>query len=88
MEQIEHKVREVLKQTFTDNEIRFDHEPGERISGFIVSNSFVGMDHEERQKLIWTLLRSHLNQDERKRILAFLAFTPDEEQFYSQAYDD
>lgn len=85
---IEEKVREILKKTSTDDEIRFDHEPSERISGFIISEKFAGLDSEARHELIWKQLRSHLTPAERQSVLGFLAFTPEEEQFYTQAYDD
>jgi len=68
MESIEQKVREVLKRRFSDEEIRFDHEPGERASGFIVSNKFLDMDHLNRQKLISSLLFTCLTKEERRHV--------------------
>jgi acid stress-induced BolA-like protein IbaG/YrbA len=88
MDTIEQKVREVLKIRFSDQEIRFDHEPGERVSGFIVSDKFLDMDHPSRQKLISSLLFTYLTKEERHRVLGFLAFTPEEEQAYAEARED
>lgn len=88
MDTIEQKVREVLKRRFSDEEIRFDHEPGERVSGFIVSDKFLDMDHLSRQKLISGLLFTYLTKEERRHVLGFLAFTPEEEQFYAEARED
>jgi len=85
---IEKRVRGILKKKFADEEIRFDHEPGEQISGFIVSEKFLDMDHEARQGLIWDLLNAHLSLEEQQQILGFLAFTPAEEKFYIEAYAD
>jgi acid stress-induced BolA-like protein IbaG/YrbA len=85
---IEQKVRAILKMRFSDEEIRFDHEPGERISGFIVSDKFFDMDHEARQRLISNLLYTHLAREERRQVLGFLAFTPEEERAYAEARED
>lgn len=88
METIEQKVRNALTAHFAGEEIRFDHEPDERVSGFIVSDKFLDMDHEARQGLIWGLLRAHLSKEERQEVLGFLAYTPAEEKFYLEAYQD
>lgn len=88
MDTFEQKVRDILKMRFSDEEIRFDHEPGERISGFIVSNKFLDMEHLARQKMISSLLFTHLSKEERRHVLGFLAFTPEEEQFYLEARED
>jgi len=88
MDTIEQKVREVLKRRFSNEEIRFDHEPGERVSGFIVSEKFLDMDHLSRQKLISSLLFTYLTKEERRHVLGFLAFTPEEERFYAEARED
>jgi len=88
MGSIEQKVIEILKLQFADVEIRFDHDPDERISGFIISERFINMDHEARQGAVWKLLRSHLTPDERQQVLGFLIYTPEEIQAYSEAYQD
>jgi len=85
METIEKKVKSVLRHGFRDNEIRFDHVHGERISGFIVSQKFLGLSSETRYKMIWTLLRTHLTSKEQRQVLGFLAFTPAEERAFSEA---
>jgi stress-induced morphogen len=88
METIEQKVKDILKLEFTDEEIQFDHNPEERISGFIVSEKFEGLDSEARHEMIWSRLRNHLSSEERRQVLGFLAFTPAEMQAYSEAYED
>lgn len=84
----ERKISSILNIGFPDVEIRFDHEVGERISGFIISNKFLNMDHEARQNAVWSLLRNKLSQQERQEILGFLIYTPEELKVYSEAYDD
>ncbi|MDZ7289926.1 MAG: hypothetical protein ONB44_10095 [candidate division KSB1 bacterium] len=85
---IEKKIKDLLQGQYDDVEIRFDHEPGERISGFIISEKFLNMDHEARQGAIWNLLRAHLAPDERQHVLGFLIYTPEEIKAYSEAYED
>jgi hypothetical protein len=85
---IEQKIIDILKAQFTDAEIRFDHEPDERISGFFISEKFLDMDHEARQGAVWKLLRAHLTPDERQQVLGFLIYTPEEVQAYTEAYQD
>ena len=85
---IEQKVRDVLKMQFADEAIQFDHEPGERVSGFIISERFLDMDHGTRQRIIWDLLRTHLTREERGQVLGFLTFTRAEERFYAEARED
>jgi hypothetical protein len=85
---IEQKIIDIGKKQFADVEIRFDHEPDERISGFIISEKFSNMDHEARQGAVWKLLRAHLTPDERQQVLGFLIYTPEEVQAYTEAYQD
>jgi len=85
---IEQKIIGILKPQFADVEVRFDHEPDERISGFIISEKFLDMDHEARQGAVWKLLRSHLTSEEKQQVLGFLIYTPEEAQTYSEAYQD
>ena len=88
MDQLEQKIIDIIRSQFTDAEIRYDHEPEERISGFIVSEKFLDMDHEARQGAVWKLLRSRLTPDEKQQVLGFLIYTPEEVQAYTEAYQD
>jgi hypothetical protein len=73
-----------LKQQFTEEEIRFDHEPGEPISGLIVSEKFLDMEAKDRHAIIWNLLETHLTPEGRRQVLGFLAFTPWEDEARSE----
>lgn len=88
MDQLEQKIIDIIRAQFADAEIRYDHEPDERISGFIVSEKFLDMDHEARQGAVWKLLRSRLTPDEKQQVLGFLIYTPEEVQAYTEAYQD
>jgi acid stress-induced BolA-like protein IbaG/YrbA len=86
MATIEQKVKELLQLQFREDEIQFDHEAGERISGFIVSEKFEGLDSEARHEMIWRDLRANLTSEERRQVLGFLAFTPAEDKVYEEAF--
>ncbi|MGH7596033.1 MAG: hypothetical protein ACREOI_06745 [bacterium] len=88
MDQLEQKIIDVIRAQFADAEIRYDHEPDERISGFIVSEKFLDMDHEARQGAVWKLLRSRLSSEERQQVLGFLIYTPEEVKAYTEVYQD
>jgi hypothetical protein len=88
MGQLEQKIIDIIRAQFTDAEIRYDHESDERISGFIISENFLDMDHEARQGAVWKLLRSHLPPEERQQVLGFLIYTPEEVKAYTEAYQD
>ena len=88
MDQLEQKIIDIIRAQFADAEIRYDHEPDERISGFIISEKFLDMDHEARQGAVWKLLRSRLTPDEKQQVLGFLIYTPEEVQAYTEAYQD
>ena len=85
---IEQKIVAVLNRQFPDLEIQYDHEPDERISGFIISEKFLGMDHEARQETVWDLLRASLSQEERRNVLGVLIYTPQEVKAYTEAYEN
>ncbi len=87
MKALEQKIKNVLKLQFTDEEIRFDDDPGERFSGFIVSEKFLDMDDEARHEMIWKLLRDHLAPEERRQVAILLPFTPQEYRAYSKAHE-
>jgi stress-induced morphogen len=88
METFEQKVKDILDLRFKDDEIQFNHEPGEPIHGFIISEKFDGLDSEARHELIWSLLRKHLTPEERQQIIGFLDYTPAEKEFYTEAFQD
>ncbi len=82
MDAIAHKVKNILTNYFAEDEIKLDNEPNGRVSGFIVSKKFLGMDDLKRQVLISGLLRNNISKQERERILGFFPFTPEEYRAY------
>jgi len=91
MKIIEQKVKDALNLQFTDEEMRFDDDPGEIISGVIVSEKFWDLEFKARQELIWNLLEAHLTPEEQRQVAGFQAFTPEEQAVRSEfalAYPD
>jgi acid stress-induced BolA-like protein IbaG/YrbA len=53
-------------------------EDGEKVSGYVVSSEFAGMEDADRQDRVWDVLEKNLSPAEQSRILSVLAYTPDE----------
>lgn len=49
-----------------------------RITGFIISTSFVGQEDEKRQSIMWKILEAELTSKELQEIGAIVAMTPEE----------
>jgi acid stress-induced BolA-like protein IbaG/YrbA len=84
METFEKKIKDILLELFAEPELQLETEPDGRVSGFIISDKFVDMDHLARQRKIWSLLRKKLTKTEQMKILGFVAFTPAEHEAYSE----
>ena len=76
MEAFKKKIKESLLELFAEQELQLETEPDGRVSGFIISDKFMDMDHLARQRKIWALLRKRLTKTEQMKILGFVAFTP------------
>lgn len=74
------KLKTVLSVQFPPPaEILIEPAPdGERVKGFLVSESFAGTDDADRQDQVWDILEESLSQIEQRRVLSILAFTPEE----------
>jgi acid stress-induced BolA-like protein IbaG/YrbA len=84
METFEKKIKDILLELFAEDELQLETEPDGRVSGFIISDKFVDMDHLARQRKVWSLLRKKLSKTEQMKILGFVAFTPAEHEAYSE----
>jgi len=49
-----------------------------RVGGFIISESFLGKSHIERQNMLWDNLDKMLDEEKRFKIIGLLTMTPDE----------
>ncbi|MCI0698872.1 hypothetical protein L0337_43590 [candidate division KSB1 bacterium] len=84
METFEQKIKDILLELFAEHELQLETEPDGRVSGFIISDKFMDMDHLARQRKIWSLLRKKLTKTEQMKILGFVAFTSAEHEAYSE----
>jgi acid stress-induced BolA-like protein IbaG/YrbA len=81
MATVAEKVKTALLERFSEQELLLEPEgEGEagKVLGLIVSSRFEGLDDEQRQDLIWDLLRGRLDAREQTRITALLTLTPEE----------
>lgn len=82
------RVRKILQKEFSPREIRLKSAGRGKLDGFIISKSFDKLTDEERQRKVWRLLETHLNEKERNRILGFFTFTPlDEKWIFDGSFD-
>ena len=72
MEAFKKKIKESLLELFAEQELQLETEPDGRVSGFIISDKFMDMDHLARQRKIWALLRKRLTKTEQMKILGFV----------------
>jgi acid stress-induced BolA-like protein IbaG/YrbA len=84
METFAKKVKDILLEFFAEDELQIETEPDGRVSGFIITDKFIDMDHLARQRKVWSLLRKKLTKSEQMKILGFVAFTPAEHEAYSE----
>lgn len=84
MEAFEKKIKDILLESFAEHELQLETEADGRVSGFIISDKFMGMDHLARQRKVWSVLRKGLTKNEQMKILGFVAFTPAEHEAYSE----
>lgn len=79
MEGLHERVIDVLRQRYPDIQdgLEVVEETG-RVLGSIVSSSFRGLDHEERQRLVWNHLDVELNSDELRLVGPIVTLTPAE----------
>jgi stress-induced morphogen len=82
------KVKDILSDGFGDQAVELENHPDGRIRGFIVSKKFIGKDALARQRRIWGVLRKKLTKSELRQILGFLAYTPEENEAYSNSRID
>ena len=80
MGKIVQKVTKILEQNLDDFRSGLEESQTQRITGFIVSSSFSGLSHEQRQDLLWeeVLGGDKLTKDERNLLGPIVTMTPDE----------
>ena len=72
------KLKKLLKQDFPGSEFEFELPGPGRLGGLLTWAGFEGMEHIERQRMVWKTLREKLAEEEYFRIAGLLSLTPDE----------
>jgi hypothetical protein len=85
MENLMERIRKVLRKEFLSKELLLQNAARGMVGGWIISDSFNGLDVMKRQQRIWKLFDSYLNEKDRNRIVGFHTFTPLEKKM---AFDD
>ena len=58
--------------------LEIDMTPAGRFGGFVISETFSGMSHIERQNILWERLDKMLDEEKRLKIVGLLTMTPAE----------
>jgi len=78
MDMVSEKISGIFQETFPGCTVDIGPRPGGYTGGFLISDIFEGKDMEERQKIVWSLLRKHLSQDEIVKVSAIFTQTENE----------
>jgi len=72
------KLKEILIRSLKLKDPQFRLEGRGRVSGSVVSSTFVGKDDSDRQRMIWDALDDELGAASVKEVGMLLAYAPDE----------
>lgn len=78
MAKVHQKLIRTLRTKFKDVEDHLEDLPGGRVSGILVSSAFEQLDHGDRQKKVWTILKRSLSTKEFQLVGAIALLTPAE----------
>ena len=79
MGNLKEKVATVLKESFEGAEPELEiNESADKLGGFLIWEDFEGEPQIDRQKQVWTVLRSRLDREEQRKISAILTVSPAE----------
>jgi len=79
MEAIEAKVRQALKGLGLEAlTLDLARTRSGKLTGFVISPSFVGLDQLERQDRVWAALEDALTAEELTQVVSLITVTPDE----------
>jgi stress-induced morphogen len=83
MNAFDEKIKKLVTKHFKPHELTMEQYDEYQLNGVIVSKKFEGLDHFDRQKQVWKVLRKNLTKAEQRKILGFLAYTPGEYEAYN-----
>jgi len=71
------EIENILNQIGLKNpELDIEVTPTGRIGGFVISESFIGKSHIDRQNMLWDKLDRILDEEKRTKIIGILTMTP------------
>ncbi|QTA83860.1 Uncharacterized protein dnl_62810 [Desulfonema limicola] len=74
---IKEEIESILTQIgLKDPEFEIEMTSTGRIGGFVISESFMGKSHIDRQNMLWDKLDRILDEDKRAKIIGLLTMTP------------
>lgn len=78
MEDVLQKLSDLLRSKFPNCELELEFVRDGKISGFMTWQGFEEMDHLDRQRNVWAVIRQNLSREDQGRIIAVLTLTPEE----------
>ena len=76
---MEERLRIALRRLgYDDAEVQLESAGGGMVGGVLVSEKFVGLSQEDRQKQLWDGLQHQLQADDLTQIVAIMTMTPQE----------
>ena len=73
------ELESILSRIGLENPIlEIDMTPTGRFGGFVISETFSGMPHIDRQNMLWDGLEKILDEEKQSKIIALLTMTPAE----------
>ena len=78
MEDILQKLSALLRSHFPNCELEIEYVADGNVSGFMIWEGFELLDHIDRQRKVWEVIRKNLSRDEWGKVRAVLTMTPEE----------
>lgn len=74
------KLEQVLQKEISPlDEVNLYPAPdGKKVKGYLISETFAGMEDADRQDHLWDIFEANFDSTEQRRILSILAYTPEE----------
>jgi hypothetical protein len=78
MEDTLQKLTTLLQSHFPNCELELEYREDGKITGFMTWEGFVDLDHIDRQRKVWGVIRQNLSGEDQTNVRAVLTLTPEE----------
>ncbi len=75
---LEKKIKKCIRRGLRDGHAELETLPSGRVSGFVVSSEFDGLDYDQRRLLLGALFDQELTPAERHNVGVLLTYSPAE----------